>query len=70
MQKHCFVDDNHTYVHRFFFPCSGPSGFSKWLNENKQTLQEAHVGASHEELVKLGIKQWRAMPKEEKQQWQ
>ena len=33
-------------------------------------LQQAHMEASHEELVKLGIKQWRAMTKEEKQQWQ
>lgn len=58
-------------LYSFYFPgCSGPSGFSKWLSENKKTLHEAHVGASHEEIVKLGIKQWRAMPKEEKQHWQ
>lgn len=59
------------FLHCFYSPgCSGPSGFSKWLSENKKTLQEAHIGASDEEIVKLGIKQWRAMPKEEKQHWQ
>ena len=67
---HCIIP-RPQFIHCFYLPgCSGPSGFSKWLSDNKKTLQEAHVGASHEEIVKLGIKQWRAMPKEEKQHWQ